>query len=184
MRAIEAEKGHQERMESGFYERYMSGIGLDIGYRGYNGADETVLPTAIGVDLDYSGYDGITLPFADNSQDYVFASHVLEHIDNHFAVIKDWFRVVKLGGHLIIALPHQDLYEKQEQFPSKYCDDHKRFYTSWSALWEIAFSLQVNSYRIVSLREIDTNYNYNKPNDPVDATYERYEIELVLRKRF
>ena len=42
---------------------------------------------------------------ADNSFDYLIAAHVLEHVEDAIAALKTWLRVVKPGGHLIIAVP-------------------------------------------------------------------------------
>lgn len=48
--------------------------------------------------------------FADNSMDFAFSSHLLEHIVDYKATLKEWFRVVKPGGHLVLYLPHKLLY--------------------------------------------------------------------------
>lgn len=183
MRGCEAEKGHIERTLSGFYLKYMSGIGLDIGYRGYVENPEPVVPNATGIDDGFPGYDGKRLPFEDQSQDFVFASHCLEHITDPYAAIAEWFRVVKVGGHLILLLPHQWLYEKKKTPPSRFCDDHKRFYTPSSLLLEVEMSIPFNSYRIVHMRDIDTGLNYDRnPEEPMDWWNERFEIELVLKR--
>ena len=125
----EARKTHGKRFETGFYERYMTGQGLDVGFSGYGKGVASILPGAVGVDLDYPGYDGKTLPFADNSQDYVFSSHVLEHIPDYRHAIRDWHRVIRSEGHIIIIVPHQFLYEKRTRLPSAWNPGHKRFYT-------------------------------------------------------
>ena len=48
--------------------------------------------------------------FADLSMDFIFSSHLLEHIDDYAAALKEWWRVIKPGGHLVLYLPHRDLY--------------------------------------------------------------------------
>lgn len=48
--------------------------------------------------------------FASGIMDTVFSSHLLEHIVDYRAALKEWWRVVKVGGHLILYLPHRDLY--------------------------------------------------------------------------
>jgi ADP-heptose:LPS heptosyltransferase len=48
--------------------------------------------------------------FADDSLDFVFSSHLLEHIEDFEAALREWWRVVKPGGHLCLYLPHKDLY--------------------------------------------------------------------------
>ena len=47
---------------------------------------------------------------ADNSHDCVFSSHTLEHIEDYEAALAEWWRVVKVGGTLIVYLPHADWY--------------------------------------------------------------------------
>jgi predicted SAM-dependent methyltransferase len=100
---------------------YLSRGGLDIGC-----GPKKVWPHMIGLD---SGKDtelfGIAMKpdimlkdasrlalFADGSMDSVFSSHLLEHIADWRAALAEWWRVVKVGGHLCLYLPHADLYPK------------------------------------------------------------------------
>lgn len=48
--------------------------------------------------------------FADGAIDNVFSSHLLEHIEDWQAALREWWRVLKVGGNLILYLPHADLY--------------------------------------------------------------------------
>jgi SAM-dependent methyltransferase len=51
--------------------------------------------------------EGSVLPFiADNTYDFLLSSHNLEHMANPIKALKEWQRVVKTGGHLVIVLPH------------------------------------------------------------------------------
>jgi SAM-dependent methyltransferase len=45
-------------------------------------------------------------PFEDASFDHVLASHVLEHLDRPFLVMKELHRLLKPGGTLIVRVPH------------------------------------------------------------------------------
>lgn len=50
--------------------------------------------------------EGETLStIADDSFDYLIAAHVLEHIEDPILAIKNWVRVVKPGGHILVAVP-------------------------------------------------------------------------------
>jgi predicted SAM-dependent methyltransferase/ADP-heptose:LPS heptosyltransferase len=98
---------------------YLTRGGLDIGC-----GPKKVWPHLIGID---SGRDtelfGVAMKpdivvgtasrlplFADASTDAVFSSHTLEHLDDWQAALAEWWRLVKVGGHLILYLPHRDLY--------------------------------------------------------------------------
>jgi len=177
----ESQKTYQEKLNTGFFFKYMSGSsGLDIGFMGYEEGRGTILPTAIGIEPSYPGYDGAHLPFPDNSQDYVYSSHCLEHIDNIQVVIKDWLRVVKPGGFIITVVPHRDLYEKKLELPSQFNEDHKRFYTPASLLNEFETSLPVNSFRVRHLQDNDAGHDYKQPTK--EHSRGCYEIELVIQK--
>lgn len=178
----EAGKTYFARRANGFFERFMAGnTVLDIGYKGYdNPRGITVVPHAIGIDLDYPGYDGRRLPFADGSVDSVFSSHCLEHIDRYRDVIRDWHRVLRIGGFLICVVPSQLLYEKKRRLPSRYNVDHKRFYSPASLSLEIQESLDDNSYRVRHLEENDAGYDYGR--GPETHAVGCYEIVLVLEK--
>jgi predicted SAM-dependent methyltransferase len=48
------------------------------------------------------------LPFEDGTVDVIYASHILEHILPDIDVIKEWHRVLKVGGELFVAVPDID----------------------------------------------------------------------------
>lgn len=45
------------------------------------------------------------LPFKDNSIDVLIASNILEHIESDSKAIKEWRRVIKKEGHILIIVP-------------------------------------------------------------------------------
>lgn len=182
MRKVGAESRRtwQQKHASGFFDRYMTGNGLDIGFSGYEDAVLPILETATGIDKDYLGYDGFNLPFQNESQDYVYSSHCLEHIQAEGLTIQEWFRVLKLNGHLVIVVPHMYLYEKKQHLPSKWNEDHKRFYTPGSLLIAVENSLPPNSYRVRFLEDGDDAFDYHKgPDTHSDG---QYEVTLVIQK--
>jgi predicted SAM-dependent methyltransferase len=89
---------------------YCQGVGLDIGC-----GPEKIRPEAIGIDMDGHGdlnFDvsrGL-LVLADESFDYVFSSHCLEDMEYPETTLKDWWSKIKVGGHLVLYLPHKDFY--------------------------------------------------------------------------
>lgn len=161
-----------------FDSKFIQFPGLDIGYIGAMGAEPIYGFT--GIDLDVPGYYGLELPYADESFMTVHASHVLEHCSQSVRTIKEWFRVVKEGGHLIITVPHQYLYEKKIRPPSNWNEDHKRFYTPGILLMEVELALPANFYRIIYCRDNDEGYDYSI--GPHKHSHGRYEIECIIQR--
>lgn len=177
----ESQKTYDSKILSGFFKKYMSGNGLDIGYKGNeHQKGQPILSTAIGIDLDYPKYDGIHLPFESSSQDYAYSSHALEHISNYQSAIKEWYRVVKRGGFIITVVPHRDLYEKKLFLPSRFNPDHKRLYTPASFLKEFEDSLPINSFRVRHMKDNDEGHDYTQSSQ--EHSLWLYEIELVIQK--
>ncbi len=44
----------------------------------------------------------------DESYDFLLSSHVIEHTANPIKALHEWIRVVKVGGYLIVLIPHKD----------------------------------------------------------------------------
>ena len=59
----------------------------------------------------------------DKTYDFLFSSHCLEHIANPLKAIKEWLRIVKYEGFIIIIVPEKS-----------HCFDHKRKYSEFSTL--------------------------------------------------
>jgi len=45
---------------------------------------------------------------ASESYDFVLSSHTLEHVANPLRALREWFRVLKEGGVLVLVVPHKD----------------------------------------------------------------------------
>ena len=95
---------------------YMRGRALDIGCGAYK-----VFPHFVGVDNGHHwGMQGVDVNaeasdlslFASQSCDLVYSSHLLEHIEYEKVpdVLKEWARVAKQGGHIILYVPDEDEY--------------------------------------------------------------------------
>lgn len=97
---------------------YVRGRLLDIGAGPYK-----IFPYAISVDnLDHAArygwqYQPDIIADASNlsmlageSFDSVFSSHTLEHLEDTQKNLKEWWRVLKVGGYLTLYLPHKELY--------------------------------------------------------------------------
>ena len=76
---------------------------------GWHGVGVDVSHTAVercrhrGLDCHY--FDGETLPFEDQSFDVVTSWHVIEHVLNVAETLRDWFRVLKPGGVMVLETP-------------------------------------------------------------------------------
>ena len=136
----ECSKSITRRLASpNFLRRYFVGEGLDIGGR----PDPLslyvelfpLMRTARTWDLedgDAQFLDGVE----DQTYDFVHSSHCLEHMRDPHEGLRNWFRVLRPGGHLVVTAPDEDLYE-QGAFPSTFNRDHKWTFTihkpsSWS----------------------------------------------------
>lgn len=110
--------------ESALAHRYLDGLnGIEIGGAVHNqfglrtlnidNSIDTVFKkkevalagTTLRVDLIAEGDE---LPLADNSQDFVLTSHVIEHFLDPIKALKDWYRVVKDGGYIVAVVPHKE----------------------------------------------------------------------------
>jgi len=78
------------------------------------------------------------------------------------------------------VVPHQFLYEKKCNLPSRWNADHKRFYTPATLLCEFEAALQPNTYRVRHLCDNDQNYTYHI--GPEAHAGGGYEIEFVVQK--
>lgn len=109
--AHEAE-GNAARWVMPLAQYYCKGVGMDVGYSKI----EWKLPNAFGIDdNDCSGYNALNLPDISiiNSNpaithwDYLFSSHMLEHLQGNWMTCLDyWLTKIKVGGILFLYLPH------------------------------------------------------------------------------
>lgn len=179
---FESSKAFALRERAGFWQAYANGrTVLDIGYRGGTPNAQPVLPHATGIELDYPGYDGLHLPFGNETVDTVHSSHVLEHVADDIATLREWFRVLRIGGYLIIFVPHAFLYERRLTVPpSRFSGEHVRCYTPATLLATVERALTPNTYRIRHLFDADFGYDYSLPKEthPTGCL----ECELVIQK--
>jgi ADP-heptose:LPS heptosyltransferase/predicted SAM-dependent methyltransferase len=140
---------------------YMSGRVLDIGCGAYK-----TFPHFIGVDNGHHwGLRGVDVAvdtaekldvFASQSCDTVFSSHLLEHLPYESVpnALREWCRVLKPGGHLILYLPDEDQYPKVGE---KYANpDHK---------WDVNYDRVVAAMEQVSKGWDLIDYQVRDEND-------------------
>jgi SAM-dependent methyltransferase len=170
---FEARKTNRIRGE-GFLRKYFAGNVLDIGC----GAD-LVVPTARPFDVEHGDANRIGDYFPAESFDCVHSSHCLEHMRNVPAALAGWWTLVKPGGHLIIVVPHEDLYE-QGYWPSVFNTDHKATFRldamrSWSP---VSYDLRtllgdLPHAEIIDIGVQDSGYDYTLLRGGLDQRWRR-----------
>lgn len=107
---------------------YLVGKVIDIGAGGYK-----VLDTAISV--DGRNVDNTDIILGDpnmiyhlskidvlSDADCVFSSHTLEHLQDDYAAIFDWAKIIKKDGYLILYLPDGTKYSNYDN--PEHCRDY------------------------------------------------------------
>lgn len=123
----ETQKAHKRRLREGFYDLF-HGSGIDIG------CGEDAVPVAGVRQWDKEDGDATLMQgVKDSSYDWVYTSHVLEHLSDPESGLKNWYRILHPGGLLFISLPHRDLYERKKALPSRWNLEHKFFWLPWNS---------------------------------------------------
>jgi SAM-dependent methyltransferase len=175
----ETTKARPRRSSEDFFEKYCLGQGLDVGYGG-----DLVSENATGWDIedgDASSLDGL----ADESFNFVYSSHTLEHMPDPVVALKNWWRVLKPGGYLILYVPHRDLFEKKKTLPSHWNLDHKHFFLPEDEEPPVTLGLlpllqsAISPFELVYLKVCSAGHTITYPQFHSDG---EYSIEAVLIK--
>lgn len=169
------------RQKENFFEKYIKGEGIDIGcgkLYGYDSEDK-IDKNAIAHDKDMCDAHKMHV-FRDCNFDYVYSSHVLEHLEDPVLAIKNWYRITKNDGFLIIAVPSKFRYEKKRNPPSRWNGDHKIFYTPALLISQIEEALEPNSYLIEYVKDCANNFKWEIPAEKHSSG--EYQIECVIKK--
>ena len=99
---------------------YTRGVVLDLGcgpkkafphFLGIDSCkDAELFNIQIKPDLKVDDCADLSNTIEDASVDGVFSSHLLEHIADYKAALRDWWRCIKVGGYLSLYLPHRAFY--------------------------------------------------------------------------
>lgn len=191
----ECSKSIQRRLaDSNFLRRYFVGNGLDIGGKPDPLLLYQELFPLMGSVRTWDWEDGdaqFLETVADDCFDFVHSSHCLEHLADPAEGMRNWLRVIREDGYLIITVPDEDLYE-QGVFPSTFNRDHKWTFTifkpkSWSNqsinLLEMVQELGAAA-EVVRIEQLSANYRFNLPRyDQTLTPVAECGIELIIRKR-
>jgi SAM-dependent methyltransferase len=180
--------------DSNFINRYFVGNGVDIGGK----PDPLILYRQLFSQMknvktwDWEDGDAqIMAGVSDGQFNFVHSSHCLEHLVDPHAGLKNWLRIVRPGGYLIITVPDEDLYE-QGVFPSTFNRDHKWTFTifkqkSWSGqsinILDLVCELGEEA-ELVRLEQLSATYRFDYPRyDQTLTPVGECGIEFVIRKR-
>jgi SAM-dependent methyltransferase len=175
----ETGKARERRIREKFFERFCAGKGLDVGYGG-----DLLSENCQGWDIEHG--DAQTLKgLKDSEFDFVYSSHTLEHVDDAGVTLKNWWKVIRPGGYLILYLPHRDLYEKKKTLPSRWNDTHRRFFLldrdeppdTVGVIPLIERTL--SGYQMLQAKVCDEGY---EDMGPEKQSRGEYSIEVIVRK--
>jgi len=189
----ETEKSHARRVREGWFDKYAPADkpGLDIGCR-----NDPLNWTFRRWEIQFGDGDGAALEgVPSETYDTVYASHVLEHLPYHRQALRRWYEVLKYEGHLIVCVPHRDLYEKKKSLPSYWNDEHCRFWLPddeqppGTLCLKKEMLLALPNADIVSYRVLDEGYCDNSKPGPDGNEFfghnhpcGEYAIEMIVKK--
>ncbi len=122
--------------------------------------------------------------------DFVYSSHCLEHMVDPRIALRYWLRVLKLGGHLVVTVPDEDMYE-QGAWPSTFNDDHKHTFAMFKRTSWLPVSINVldllrefeQEVEIARVERLDHSFLPHMPRfDQTRTAFAECGIEFVLRK--
>jgi SAM-dependent methyltransferase len=179
--------------DSNFTRFYFRGEGIDVGGKPDPLALYAELFPGIKSIRTWDLEDGDAQFMAgvqDDAFDFVHSSHCLEHLRDPEEGLKNWLRILKPGGYMVVMVPDEDLYE-QGVFPSTFNADHKATYTifkkhSWSTrsknLLDLFRSLGRET-RVEKIELLTGTYRFDLPRyDQTLTPIGECGIEFVIRK--
>ncbi|WP_320169169.1 methyltransferase domain-containing protein [Maridesulfovibrio sp.] len=175
--AKEQSKAAKRRYNLGqFHTRYFAGDGIDIGggpdplgqYAGVF-ARMRSCRTWDKVDGDAMLMQGVE----DSSYDFLHSSHCLEDLEDVNIAMKNWIRIVRPGGYLVITVPDEDMYE-QGIWPSNYNRAHK---------WTFAvYKTRSWSPRSVNVLDLVTGFGDQVYLEKLEVVRDFFRAGLAERK--
>ncbi len=179
IKPAETTKANARRIREGFFKKYCNGKGIDIGFGG-----DLIMPDAQGWDFEHGDATFLN-GIKDESFDYVYSSHTLEHVFDVETTLKNWYRVLKPNGYMILYLPHRDLYEKKKELPSIFNPTHQRFFLidkddpPNTVGIVLLLKRTLNNYDLIYAKECSEGHTIT---DPLLHSNGEYSIEVVLKK--
>lgn len=195
----EASKALKRRLRDPVWAtHYMRGDAIDIG-AGRDGLSRQRehWPGLTSV-REWDVQDGDAMLMAgvpDESYDLVHSSHCLEHMVDPWDALFNWWRLVRPGGHLVVIVPDEEMYE-QGVWPSTFNSDHKWSFVMQGAFCQLPKSVSVMEMvtmlnntvpparaELLELRRLHATFDWSRPREDQTLGDAESAIEFVVRKR-
>lgn len=190
----ECSKSVPRRMsDANYINRYFVGDGIDIGGKPDPLGQYAELFCRMGAVRIWDLEDGdaqYLKGIPDDHYGFVHSSHCLEHLRDPAEGLRNWLRVLQPGGHLVVTVPDEDMYE-QGMFPSTFNDDHKWTFTvfkthSWSShsvnITDLISETGVE-IEVIKIERLTSTFRFSVPRfDQTLTPIGECGIEIVLRK--
>jgi len=190
----ETSKAYRRRVKDPFWDEVFVGRGLDIG----SGDDpflsewwEGVVSVETFDRQDGNAEEILRFPKGrKGAYDFVHSSNCLEHMSRPRDALLQWLALLRPGGHLVLTVPDEDLYE-QGVWPSRWNRDHKYTFTIWKAESWSEMSVNVaemlaglDGYHVRRLQVVDTGYDRSKRGVDQTRRSDGAEafLEVVIRR--
>lgn len=172
------------------WKHVIAGRGVDVGA----GNDKVPLDSFIGFDTKDGDANHLSRYFPKESFDCLHGSHVLEHMHDAKAALRDWLTLVKPGGYVVQTVPDVGAYENFT-YPSRWNPDHK---SSFSMIYRGSkfpvhhhiptFLASFEDVATISvMRYVEVYFDWKK-HPAVDQTWKEEDAvevwnEFVIQKR-
>lgn len=181
--AGETTKARARRLREGWFDRYapdhMSGI--DIGCQ-----RDPLNHTFRRWDVIFGDGDATFMAgVPDGRFQTTYCSHVLEHVNSPVEALRNWHRITRPGGNLIVLVPHRDLYEKKTDLPSRWNHEHKWYFLPEQSEPPVTLGFlplileALPDAKVVSFRVLDEGFVSTPPEQ---HSVGEYSIEAVIQK--
>ena len=152
---------------------YLRGQGIDIGAGTFkilphaisvdNGTDNVLFGMQFKPDVHITTAEDLSV-FSPGTMNFVYSSHLLEHLEHPRKALFEWWKLVKLDGVLVLYLPHEDHYPKMGEPGAN--PDHKS---------------NLNEHKVVEwLEELPGSWDLERCE--VRSQDDEYSFLLILRK--
>ncbi len=192
----EQSKAAKRRFNIGaFHTAYFVGSGIDIGGKPDPLGQYAGIFAKMGQVKTWDREDGNAQymeSVEDNTYDFLHSSHCLEHMVTPEIAFENWIRITKPGGHLIVTIPDEDLYE-MGVFPSRFNKDHKWTMTickhqTWSEKsinildFLKSYCDKIKIIKIELIEDFFRPYLIEKGVDQTATPVAESSIEFIVRK--